>query len=92
MEEEEVILVKTPLDSVQTTFKHDIIKEVLKTKFNNPKNKIADDVIELVSEIAKILVTEAAVRSIKQAKAECRNAVTLEHVETILPQLILDFP
>nr|XP_023018249.1 centromere protein X-like [Leptinotarsa decemlineata] len=77
---------------VETTFRHDVIKEVLKSKFVNPKNKISDEAVELVSEIAKMLVIETAARSAKQAKAENRSAVTLEHVETILPQLMLDFP
>ncbi|KAG5879001.1 hypothetical protein JTB14_017411 [Gonioctena quinquepunctata] len=78
--------------SIESSFRHDIMKEVLKSKFINPKNKITDEAIELISEIAKVLVIETAARSAKQAKAENRTNVSLEHVETILPQLMLDFP
>ncbi|CAH1116608.1 unnamed protein product [Phaedon cochleariae] len=80
------------MDDVSTTFRHDIIKEALKTKFANQKNKISDEAVELVAEITKILVIETAARAIKQAKLENRSRVSLEQVETILPQLMLDFP
>ncbi|XP_072395625.1 centromere protein X-like isoform X2 [Diabrotica undecimpunctata] len=82
----------SPLEDLDLSFRHDIIKEALKTKFQNPKNKITDDAIELISEIAKVLTIEATVRAVKQAKLEYRTKVTLEHVEAILPQLMLDFP
>ncbi|CAH1114512.1 unnamed protein product [Psylliodes chrysocephalus] len=78
---------KTPLDNIQTNFQHDIIKQALKTRFNNPKNKITEDAIELISDLAKVLATEAAVRAIKQAKSEYKTKVQLEHVEAVLPQL-----
>ncbi|XP_057669024.1 centromere protein X-like [Diorhabda carinulata] len=80
-----------PLE-IDVSFSHAIIKEAIKTKFSNSKNKITNESIELVSEIAKVLVTEALIRAIKQAKMEFRSKVTIEHMETILPQLILDFP
>lgn len=69
-------------------FFQDIIKEVLKSKFLKSKNKITEDTIELMAEIAKILVIEGSLRAAKQASLESRTTITLEHVETILPQLV----
>lgn len=66
----------------------DIVKEVLKSKFVKPKNKITDDTIELVAELAKIMVIEGTLRAAKQASLESRTTITLEHVETVLPQLV----
>ncbi|XP_018569698.1 centromere protein X-like [Anoplophora glabripennis] len=74
------------------SFGHDIVKEALKSKFMNPKNKISDDAVELISEIAKIIVIEATLRAVDQANSENKKKVSLEHVETILPQIMLDFP
>ncbi|KAJ8935147.1 hypothetical protein NQ314_012965 [Rhamnusium bicolor] len=73
---------------VTTAFKHDIIKDVLKSKFANPKNKITDEAIELVSEIAKVMVVEAAARAAQQASLEDKKIVSLDHVENILPQMV----
>lgn len=47
-----------------------------------------DEAVALVSELAKLLVIEAALRSAKQAQNENRKTVTLDHVEAILPQLV----
>ncbi|VEN53687.1 unnamed protein product [Callosobruchus maculatus] len=67
------------LQKFTTTFEHDIIKDVIKTQCTNQKNKITDDAVELVSEIAKTLVLEASLRAAKVASNEKRV-------------LILDFP
>ncbi|CAH1979676.1 unnamed protein product [Acanthoscelides obtectus] len=80
------------LQKFTTTFEHDIIKDVIKTQCTNPKNKITDEAVELVSEIAKALVVEASLRAAKVASNENRTLVTLEDIEGTLPQLILDFP
>nr|CAI5830877.1 unnamed protein product [Callosobruchus analis] len=80
------------LQKFATTFEHDIIKDVIKSQCTNQKNKITDDAVELVSEIAKALVLEASLRASKVASNEKKVLVTLEDIESILPQLILDFP
>ncbi|XP_019879470.1 centromere protein X [Aethina tumida] len=77
--------------TIITSFRHDIVKEALKTKFSNPKTKISDDALEIVCEISKALVLEAAYRSAKQASSENKTVVTVENVEAVLSQLMLDF-
>ncbi|XP_076260282.1 centromere protein X-like isoform X2 [Rhynchophorus ferrugineus] len=75
---------------ISTTFKHEVIKELLKSKFSSTKNKISEDAVELVVEIAKLLAIEAAARAANQAKLENKQVINLDHVECILPQM-LDF-
>lgn len=60
----------------------------MKSKFTNPKNKISDNVVELVSEIAKVMVIEATNRAAKQADSENKKKISLEHIEIILPQMV----
>lgn len=57
-------------------------------QFTNPKNKISDEAVDLIGEIMKTITVEAAVRASMQASSENKQSVTLEHVETILPQLV----
>ncbi|CAH0551171.1 unnamed protein product [Brassicogethes aeneus] len=80
----------TKESQVTFTFTNDIIKEALKSQFSNPKNKITEETVELICDISKALVTEAALRSAKQASMENKNLVNLEHVESILSQLMMD--
>ncbi|CAG9766363.1 unnamed protein product [Ceutorhynchus assimilis] len=87
MEEETFLASK-----ISTAFRHDILKELLKSKFSNPKNKMSEDTVELVAELAKTLVIEAAARACYQAQFEDKTTVTLDHVECTIPQMMLDFP
>jgi len=80
------------LKNISTTFRHDIIKELLRSKFTNTKNKISDEAVDLIVEVAKTMVIEASVRACYQAELEDKTVVTLDHVECILAQLMLDFP
>ncbi|KAJ8925552.1 hypothetical protein NQ315_009392 [Exocentrus adspersus] len=75
------------LSKVFTCFDH-----ALKSKLVNPKNKITDDAVGLISEVAKVLVIEAVGRAAQQANLENKKKINLDHVEIILPQLMLDFP
>ncbi|XP_030761069.1 centromere protein X-like [Sitophilus oryzae] len=79
------------LDKTSTTFQRDLIKALLKSKFSNPKTKISEDVIDIITELAKVMALEAAGRSAHIALMEKKKIVALEHVELILPQLMLDF-
>ncbi|KAH1007052.1 hypothetical protein HUJ04_004333, partial [Dendroctonus ponderosae] len=72
---------------ISTTFRHDIVKELLKSKFNNSKNKISDEAVDLVVEIAKVMAIEASARACYQAQLEDKTTVTLDQVECILAQL-----
>ncbi|RZB39499.1 CENP-X domain containing protein [Asbolus verrucosus] len=77
---------------VTTVFQTDIVKEALRRHLSNPKNKINDDAAELVAELMKILVVESSIRAAKQASLQNKSTVTLDHIESVLPQLMLDFP
>lgn len=46
--------------------------------------------MQLVSEVTRIIVTEAALRAGKQASIEEVVEVQISHVEKILPQLVSD--
>ncbi|XP_066262616.1 centromere protein X-like [Euwallacea similis] len=77
---------------ISTTFRHDVIKELLRSKFTNPKSKISVDAIHIITELARTMVIEAAARACYQAQLEEKTVVTLDNVESILVQMMLDFP
>uniref|UniRef100_A0A6I8NQ57 Centromere protein X n=1 Tax=Ornithorhynchus anatinus TaxID=9258 RepID=A0A6I8NQ57_ORNAN len=52
---------------------------------------VSGDALLLLAEFLKIFVREAAARGVRQAQAEDLSAVDVEHVEKVLPQLLLDF-
>jgi len=83
---------KGMLAKVTTEFKNEVIKETIKLQHSDAKSKTTEEVVELIKEVAKVLVIEAAIRAAKQASAENKSSVNISHVETILPQLMLDFP
>ncbi|XP_075627205.1 centromere protein X, partial [Balearica regulorum gibbericeps] len=45
----------------------------------------------LMAEMLNVFVREAAARAARQAQAEDLEKVDIEHVEKVLPQLLLDF-
>nr|XP_033777151.1 centromere protein X-like [Geotrypetes seraphini] len=44
-----------------------------------------------MTEMLKVFVQEAAARAARQAQSEDVPTVDLEHLEKVLPQLLLDF-
>ncbi|XP_044263192.1 centromere protein X-like [Tribolium madens] len=80
------------ISKVNTCFKNDIIKEVLKSNFVNPRTKISDDSVDLVTELSKYIVVESCLRAAKQCSTQNRTTVTLNDMESVLPQIMLDFP
>ncbi|XP_050688101.1 centromere protein X-like [Eriocheir sinensis] len=72
-------------------FSDRLIREFFNTHFENSKTKINSDAMVLIAEVLKLLVMEGAMRTAHQAKQEGSDTVTLEHLEKILSQLILDF-
>ncbi|XP_071527248.1 centromere protein X-like [Panulirus ornatus] len=71
-------------------FSERLIQEFLKHHFENSKTRINADAIKLVAELMRLVVTEGAMRAAHQAKQEGANTVTVEHLEKILAQLLLD--
>ncbi|XP_068090774.1 centromere protein X-like [Hyperolius riggenbachi] len=55
------------------------------------KTKVSADALLVVAELLRVFVQEAAARAARQAKSEDLEVVDVEHVEKILPQLLLDF-
>ncbi|XP_067573104.1 centromere protein X isoform X1 [Pseudorca crassidens] len=53
--------------------------------------EISGDALQLMAELLKIFVVEAAIRSVRQAQAEDLAQVDVEQLEKVLPQLLLDF-
>lgn len=58
--------------------------------FKDEKTKVNNDALSLTTELLRLFVSEAAARAGKQAERETALNVTVEHLEKILPQLILD--
>ncbi|XP_031723882.1 centromere protein X [Anarrhichthys ocellatus] len=72
-------------------FKKETVSKLLSGFFKEDRTRLSSDAVLLVTELLKIFVQEAAVRSQKQAESEDCDQVDIEHFEKILPQLLLDF-
>ncbi|KAL1445665.1 hypothetical protein MTO96_029106 [Rhipicephalus appendiculatus] len=68
------------------------IQELMKLNFEDDKIRISADAVKLLAELFRVLTMEAVHRATDQAKVQCDSVVTTEHLEKILPQLVLDFP
>ena len=77
--------------NIETKFKKETIKQVSKLNFKNEKTKFNNESLLLTTEMLRVYVLEAAHRAAYQAKSEGSESVQLEHLEKILPQLLLDF-
>lgn len=55
----------------------------------NPKTKMNEEAQQLLTEFTNILVLEAVKRTIKQAISSDLKLVDIEHIEKILPQLVI---
>ncbi|XP_023794771.1 centromere protein X [Cyanistes caeruleus] len=61
---------------------------------STPKRRVVAvnaDAQLLLAELLKVFVREAAARAARQAQAEDLKKVDTEHLEKVLPQLLLDF-
>ena len=76
---------------VKTKFARETIDQISRLHFNNEKTKYTPDALTMTTEMMKIYVLEAAHRAAFQAKTEGKREVEVEHLEKILPQLLLDF-
>ncbi|PFX28901.1 centromere protein X-like [Stylophora pistillata] len=74
------------------TFKLETVKKLLQQFFRDKqKTKCNGDALKLMAELLRIFVAEGAARAGQQAKVESSPTVETEHLEKILPQLLLDF-
>ncbi|XP_028843272.1 centromere protein X isoform X2 [Denticeps clupeoides] len=73
------------------TFKKETVSKLLTNFFKENKTKTSGDAVTLMTEMLKVFVEEAARRALEQAASEDCSRVEVDHVEKILPQLLLDF-
>ncbi|XP_023555005.1 centromere protein X isoform X1 [Octodon degus] len=52
---------------------------------------VSGDALQLMAELLRIFVVEAAIRGVRQAQAEDMTLVDVDQLEKVLPQLLLDF-
>ncbi|XP_050776043.1 centromere protein X [Gopherus flavomarginatus] len=72
-------------------FRKETVNKILHLHFKDDKTRVSSDALLLMAEMLNVFVREAAARSTRQAQAEDLDRVDIEHVEKVLPQLLLDF-
>ncbi|XP_064623293.1 centromere protein X-like [Lineus longissimus] len=77
--------------SQKVQFKQETISKLLNLHFKDEKTKVSTDAAIMASEVTRIFVAEAILRSSKRAQNESSNIINIDHFEKILPQLLLDF-
>ncbi|XP_072494230.1 centromere protein X [Notamacropus eugenii] len=73
------------------SFRKELVNKLLSLHFKDDRCKVSADALQLMVEMLKIFVREAAARAIRQAQAEDLDKVGIEQLEKVLPQLLLDF-
>ncbi|XP_078231156.1 centromere protein X isoform X15 [Callithrix jacchus] len=74
-----------------TALGEELVSRLLHAHFKDDKTKVSGDSLQLMAELLKIFVVEAAVRAVRQAQAEDAILVDVDQLEKVLPQLLLDF-
>ncbi|XP_044275860.1 centromere protein X isoform X2 [Varanus komodoensis] len=73
------------------SFKKETVNKLLQFHFKDDKTRVSGDAVLLVAEMLKVFVRETAARGARQAQTEDLTRVDVEHVEKVLPQVLLDF-
>ncbi|KAK2504115.1 hypothetical protein MC885_011183 [Smutsia gigantea] len=68
-------------------FRKELVSKLLHLHFEDAKTRVSGDALQLVAELLKIFVVEAAIRGIRQAQAEDLTRVDVDQLEKVLPQL-----
>ncbi|KAG8507571.1 Centromere protein X [Galemys pyrenaicus] len=66
----------------------ELVSKLLCLHFKDDKTRVGGDALQLMAELLRIFVMEAAVRSVRQAQAEDLTRVDVDHLEKVLPQLV----
>ncbi|XP_011417021.1 centromere protein X [Magallana gigas] len=74
-----------------TNFKEKTVQNILLQFFKDEKIKINAEALSLMTELLNIFVSEAVLRTIKEAKKDHQDQIPIDYFEKILPQLLLDF-
>lgn len=74
-------------------FTDDFIISLIQHKFPDSTTKVTtrDNTPTLLAELVRVFVAEAATRAAQQAQYDDASVCEVDHVEKILPQLLLDF-
>ena len=78
-------------EETEIKFKTELLSKIMLMSFKDKKTKISQEGLQLLAEFLKLFVAEATARSETQAQSEGVTAVEVDHLEKILPQLLLDF-
>jgi len=76
---------------LKTKFKEKTVEELLQSSLGDDKCKASGDAVKLSGWLLEVFVLEAAERARSQAHVENTPKIDTEHLEKILPQLLLDF-
>ncbi|XP_019591136.2 centromere protein X isoform X3 [Rhinolophus sinicus] len=79
------------MEATSSGFRKELVSKLLHLHFKDDKTRVGGDALLLMAELLKIFVSEAAIRSVRQAQAEDLARVDVEQLEKVLPQLLLDF-
>ncbi|KAM9371228.1 centromere protein X [Phaethornis superciliosus] len=78
-------------DERATGFRKETVDRLLRLHFRDRRTRVNGDAQVLMAEMLNVFVREAAARAARQAQAEDLEQVDMEHLEKVLPQLLLDF-
>ncbi|XP_009189772.1 centromere protein X isoform X2 [Papio anubis] len=62
----------------------ELVSRLLHLHFKDDKTKVSGDALQLMAELLKIFVVEAAVRGVRQAQAEDTLRVDVDQLEKLL--------
>ncbi|XP_053417570.1 centromere protein X-like [Nycticebus coucang] len=68
-------------------FQKELVSKLLHLHFEDAKTKVNGDALQLMVELLKIFVVEAAVHGVRQAQAEDVTLMDVDQLEKVLPQL-----
>lgn len=71
--------------------KEETIKKLLQSYFKEEKTRLSPEALKVFTKFVEVFIREGIGRSMMQAQNEDVNTVEVEHLEKILPQLLLDF-
>ncbi|XP_017772346.1 PREDICTED: centromere protein X-like [Nicrophorus vespilloides] len=80
------------VDKIKTEFRNSSIRDILKSQFTNGKIKINEEPVSLIAKLVKVMTVESAMRAAAEAEANRKTTVDLNHIETVITNLLLDFP
>ncbi|XP_032946745.1 centromere protein X isoform X2 [Rhinolophus ferrumequinum] len=72
------------MEATSSGFRKELVSKLLHLHFKDDKTKVGGDALLLMAELLKIFVSEAAIRSVRQAQAEDLARVDVEQLEKLL--------